>query len=79
MKTDEEWEQEINDLYDGHKSGRIKTVAAVELNNTIGKLISLRKLKVEEKKMQFLLDHRDIRIPFDDEPVRPKALASSKK
>jgi hypothetical protein len=55
MKTDQQWLQEINDLYEGQKTGRITTVAAVELNNTLGKLIGIRKLKLEEEKMKFLL------------------------
>lgn len=50
MKTSADWLKEIEELYDGQKSGRIKPPQAVEMNNTIGKLISLTKLQLEYNK-----------------------------
>ena len=64
MKTSADWLKEIEDLYEGQKTGRIKAAQAVEMNNTIGKLISLTKLQLEYNKLKKLLDHKGDQIPM---------------
>lgn len=52
MKTSADWLRELEELYDGQKAGRIKPVQAVEMNNTVGKVIALTKLQLEYARVQ---------------------------
>ena len=68
MKTSADWLKEIEDLYDGQKCGRITPPKAVEMNNTIGKLIALSKLQLEYNKMQSQLKEKGAAIPMLEPP-----------
>jgi hypothetical protein len=68
MKNAKDWLKELEDLYEGQKTGRIKPVQAVEMNNTIGKVISLTKLQLENQKLQGSLGDKAPRVPMLDEP-----------
>lgn len=64
MRTSNDWLKEIEELYEGQKNGSIKAPQAVEMNNTIGKLIHLTKLQLEYNKLRRQLDDKASQIPM---------------
>lgn len=68
MKNAAEWLKEIEDLYEGQKTGRITPPKAVEMNNTIGKLIAFTKMQLEHHKQQTQLKEHAAKIPQLDAP-----------
>lgn len=50
MKTSQDWLKEIEELYENQKSGQTAPPQAREMNQTIGKVISLTKLQLEYNK-----------------------------
>lgn len=60
MKTANDWMKELEALYEGQKTGKIKPPAAVEMNNTIGKVINLAKLQLEYQRSRQKSDGRII-------------------
>lgn len=70
MKTTADWINEIEALYEGQKSGKVKPVQAVEMNNTIGKLISLTKVQLEYQRMKQSLGAKAVTIPMLEAPTR---------
>lgn len=64
MKTTTDWLKELEELYDGQKTGRIKPVTAVEMNNTIGKVIALAKLQLEYNRARKTMQANGEKIPM---------------
>jgi len=62
MKNSADWMKEIEDLYEGQKTGRIKAVQAVEMNNSIGKMIALIKLQLEYNNLRHRLGANCVKI-----------------
>lgn len=44
--------QELEELFKGLKSGKIKPPQACEMNNAVGKMINLAKLQIEYTRLQ---------------------------
>lgn len=68
MKTSADWLQEIENLFEGQKEGTIKPAQAVEMNNTIGKLIGLTKLQLEYNKQRQATGNKQATIPMLETP-----------
>lgn len=47
-----DWRNELEELYAGLKSGKIKPPTACEMNNTAGKVIALAKLELEYARLR---------------------------
>jgi hypothetical protein len=58
------WRKELEDLYLGLKSGKIKPSVATEMNNTIGKVINLTKLELEYSRMVHQMGAAAPKIPL---------------
>jgi hypothetical protein len=52
MKNATYWMEYLERLAAGQESGKIKPVQAVEMNNTVGKVISLAKAALEAQRMK---------------------------
>ena len=63
MKTTADWISEIEQLFDAQKLGRIKPSQAVEMNNTVGKLIGITKLQIEYHKLKQQCGSKMTKIP----------------
>lgn len=59
-----EWRTELEELYQGLKSGRVKPPVACEMNNTIGKVINLTKLELEYHRMVQQYGSKAPKIPL---------------
>jgi hypothetical protein len=52
MKNAQYWMEYLERLAEGQERGTIKPVQAVEMNNTVGKVISLAKASLEAQRMK---------------------------
>jgi len=52
MKNANYWMEYLERLASGQENGSIKPVQAVEMNNTVGKVISLAKASLEQERMK---------------------------
>lgn len=52
MKNAQYWMEYLERLAEGQERGTIKPVQAVEMNNTVGKVISLAKATLEAQRMK---------------------------
>lgn len=71
MKTAKQWMEEIENLYEGQKTGRIKPPQACEMNNTIGKAIAVTKLAIDGARFQRELGNKAPDLPMIDAPKEP--------
>ena len=64
MKNAQYWMEYLERLAEAQESGRIKPVQAVEMNNTVGKAISLAKTNLEYQRMKHALGEKAVTSPM---------------
>jgi hypothetical protein len=64
MKNASDWMNEIEELYEGQKSGKIRPPQACEMNNTIGKAIAHARGQMEKARLNNQLKDKAPLIPM---------------
>jgi len=64
MKNTQYWMEYLERLAAAQETGRIKPVQAVEMNNTVGKAISLVKTNLEYQRLKQSLGEKAAVIPM---------------
>lgn len=63
MKNTQYWMEYLERLAEGQETGKIKAPQAVEMNNTVGKVISLAKTAIEYQRLKNNLGGKAETIP----------------
>ena len=64
MKNAQYWMEYLERLAEAQEKGAIKPPQAVEMNNTVGKAISLAKTSLEYERMKQKLGEKAVTIPM---------------